>query len=725
MHVDERAFILYPLGFWAGDLNPHFFNYPTLQLYITSCLYYLYYLLFCNETLDYFIAYRYFVEANDLIAIARGTNALVSAATAVVGLHLGHRLYGPMGGLIAGLLLAIMPLQTRFAYLAITDVSAAFWCALALLYAVRIIQRSNRMDLALSGVWAGLAAACKYPAGLVLVPVLASCWLCRDMRRLAWIPIVTSGLVFAVTSPYILLDWSAFWHDFSAMGQDHLLGGHANSNTTSWYYMAYPNLRYGLGWASLLLLFAAPWYPRTLWRNEEWVLLTCIVAFCGLLIASESTFMRYALPLGVPLAALMARPLFALAQQRALLGVCVLLLIAEPLHSSMRFRSLLAGDDTRALARNWLLQHAPDNRYIFQVPKGGGQALLLNPTSVYARMSQYRDSFGSARLVQAFDLLAEGPPLPPMYFDRYLAPGWIPDEWRHNLYRAQTDSTNGTLWTLFYRYHLPLSPFDNQELYDSFKSLIQRRQSFSVGAPELATFSNLDEYFVPLGGWEAVRATGPEIEIGALPWVSDGPAPTARQTFAALALALKGEQMMQREDWQGAAMTYTALQQVPYNLGDALAYSLLLSVYFGRAKALETLGDTDGAYAAWAAAAARFPDLVEPFFQMGLLAGDARRYSRAIEHYLSAHQLAPEDAVILYNLGSCLLHEGRFDQTILALTRAIELAPDADSYLLLARAHLGLDQAKQAHSAVERAASIDPRHPQLQQLDQILTGSAP
>ena len=81
--------------------------------------------------------------------------------------------------------------------------------------------------------------------------------------------------------------------------------------------MAYPNLRYGLGWASLLLLFAAPGYPRTLWRYEEWVLLTCIVAFCGLLIASESTFMRYALPLGVPLAALMARPLFALAQQSA------------------------------------------------------------------------------------------------------------------------------------------------------------------------------------------------------------------------------------------------------------------------------------------------------------------------------------------------------------------------------------------------------------------------
>jgi hypothetical protein len=29
-HIDEKALVDHPLGFFSGDLNPHFFNYPTL-----------------------------------------------------------------------------------------------------------------------------------------------------------------------------------------------------------------------------------------------------------------------------------------------------------------------------------------------------------------------------------------------------------------------------------------------------------------------------------------------------------------------------------------------------------------------------------------------------------------------------------------------------------------------------------------------------------------------
>ena len=35
MHIDERVFVERTLGFWSADLNPHFFNYPTLQLYLS------------------------------------------------------------------------------------------------------------------------------------------------------------------------------------------------------------------------------------------------------------------------------------------------------------------------------------------------------------------------------------------------------------------------------------------------------------------------------------------------------------------------------------------------------------------------------------------------------------------------------------------------------------------------------------------------------------------
>ena len=116
-HVDERAFILHPLGFWSGDLNPHFFNYPTLHFYLASVLYYLYYLLVSSEPLSSFIAYHYFVDGADLIGLVRGFNSALSALTGVVCALIGRRLYGLWGGLWAGVLFAVLPLAVRFAQL--------------------------------------------------------------------------------------------------------------------------------------------------------------------------------------------------------------------------------------------------------------------------------------------------------------------------------------------------------------------------------------------------------------------------------------------------------------------------------------------------------------------------------------------------------------------------------------------------------------------------------
>ena len=48
MHIDERVFVERTLGFWGGDFNPHFFNYPTLQLYLASFFQYIYFQLFAD-----------------------------------------------------------------------------------------------------------------------------------------------------------------------------------------------------------------------------------------------------------------------------------------------------------------------------------------------------------------------------------------------------------------------------------------------------------------------------------------------------------------------------------------------------------------------------------------------------------------------------------------------------------------------------------------------------
>ncbi|MDE0964860.1 MAG: hypothetical protein OSB73_17160, partial [Candidatus Latescibacteria bacterium] len=62
IHIDERVFLLNPLKLWSGDLNPHFFIYPTLHIYLTSALYYAYYLLGSSSGIEDFVAYHFFVD---------------------------------------------------------------------------------------------------------------------------------------------------------------------------------------------------------------------------------------------------------------------------------------------------------------------------------------------------------------------------------------------------------------------------------------------------------------------------------------------------------------------------------------------------------------------------------------------------------------------------------------------------------------------------------------
>ena len=39
LHPDEFSFVFIPLNFFSGDLNPHFFTYPTFHYYLLALVY--------------------------------------------------------------------------------------------------------------------------------------------------------------------------------------------------------------------------------------------------------------------------------------------------------------------------------------------------------------------------------------------------------------------------------------------------------------------------------------------------------------------------------------------------------------------------------------------------------------------------------------------------------------------------------------------------------------
>ena len=141
-------------------------------------------------------------SASALLA-CRLVTAVLGAATCGVLLATGKRLWGEASGFAAGAVYAVAPLAVQHAHFATVDVHATFWVSLCLLQTSKILgthppapslglypapqgrgKGSNFRPLLWAGAFAGLAAAAKYNAGVVLLAPLAASFL-EPIPRLA------------------------------------------------------------------------------------------------------------------------------------------------------------------------------------------------------------------------------------------------------------------------------------------------------------------------------------------------------------------------------------------------------------------------------------------------------------------------------------------------------------------------------------------------------------
>ena len=101
----------------------------------------------------------------------------MAVATVAVTAYLGRRLYGPAWGFAAAGLLALSPLHVRFSHLATTDVPSVLWSSLAVLWAVRSVQRHSGRDLLILGCTDDDAAAPPHVHACPAVNGNLSAWL--------------------------------------------------------------------------------------------------------------------------------------------------------------------------------------------------------------------------------------------------------------------------------------------------------------------------------------------------------------------------------------------------------------------------------------------------------------------------------------------------------------------------------------------------------------------
>lgn len=326
----------------TSDLNPHFFHYPSLLLYVDAAL---------------LAVTGGFWEPR---LVGRLFTVICGVATVWLLGILGTRLFSPIVGLLAALFLATAYAHVRESHFATTDVpmlllvSASLWAAAE--GRIRARPALFRVSLCL----AGLAFSIKYTGLLALVPLL---FLGMSLPGLSYRErvreILFGGVLFlgafAVTSPFVLLDPEGARQSFTELVREHWGDRRLASHDPlfPWTFSLY----HGLG-LPLLSLGVMGLVARCR-RWNGFLLLLWFATFYAAAAFTPTRFARYSLPAVVPLCLAAALFIESLPARRAVKLALVLAAGIPTLSHSVAFDRVLGREDTRALATSWIAEHLP------------------------------------------------------------------------------------------------------------------------------------------------------------------------------------------------------------------------------------------------------------------------------------------------------------------------------------------------------------------------------
>lgn len=448
---DEPTIVGLAVSFRHGDLNPHFFGYPTLWPYAIFAAFGGFFLV--GKVLGVFASVaefqtRYVVDPSPFFLLGRFLSAALGTATIPITYRLGADLLAsPRAGLLAAVLLAIAPLHVEYSHYLVTDAPLTFAVAGSFLLLLRFVAGAPRAQPWRVGLAVGLATSLKYPAVAMALPLLLGVAvrlprplpLGRTLSALtgaaAW---VLAG--FLAATPYAVLDAPAFATGVRTVF-GHAWSGHLGFPADVNGFVSYltETMPAGSGLAVTILAiagFALTTCVAAVRRQTTPLLAACFVlAYFASIGSSRTPFARYLVPL-VPFVALyaaqavdgIARRVGAGATGWTVAAALVVGMVAGPLASSVRWVAELACPDTRALARAWIERHFPSGSIIVTDPYGPPLKLSLEQLAaeiraVHATGDTRRAGFRLEPSEEKYEILSRLPVTGPSFVVYTLAGG--------------------------------------------------------------------------------------------------------------------------------------------------------------------------------------------------------------------------------------------------------------------------------------------------------------
>jgi 4-amino-4-deoxy-L-arabinose transferase-like glycosyltransferase len=308
-HPDER-FVVGPALRIAetGDLDPGFYNYPALPMYVLAAVFFL------EDGFDSDAARN----TSDAVHMGRRVTTLFGLATVVALYAAGALWRSRETGLWAAGVLAITPFHVLDSHYTNVDVPMTFWAVCSVGCALACVRTGRSRWFLLASAAVGLAAASKYTAFVLLALIVTTaaieprtaCSVRSRCARIATGCFVALG-TFSLAAPYTWIRFAAVREAFG-FERAHVAGGHWgwDLNVGGWLYQPVVyQLAAALPFVLGLALYGAALGGAftTIRRpsRESLLLWAALLPLFGAVCWSPVVFPRYLLPC-VPLLALFA-----------------------------------------------------------------------------------------------------------------------------------------------------------------------------------------------------------------------------------------------------------------------------------------------------------------------------------------------------------------------------------------------------------------------------------
>lgn len=384
-HPDEPGYIMISQNiFKTGDLNPHFFNYPSLFFYINALAYVPYYLFgklvgvlhSPNDIQPVITLIMGVTRAPMPTTVLLGRAVTLCFGMGAVGLTylVGKRITGRTAvGISAALMVAISPAHVWHSRLITPDTFVMFFSLATLLVTILIYQQGKTWQYIAAGICVGLTASSKYNGGLIILPLLIAHLLRYGKTAFKqpnlYLALLFCGIGFFATTPYAILDSAKFLNDLKFEAQ-HYASGHAGmeGNALQWYL----NYMWETGVGLYLLAVVGLFYGAIRHPKETGLLSIFPVVYftfiSNFIVRNDRTF----LPLAAFLFVLAAWLLIGLFDKvktlpaeslrkpaLAILTGLTLIALTQPISRTIADARDLETVDSRETARNWIDNNLP------------------------------------------------------------------------------------------------------------------------------------------------------------------------------------------------------------------------------------------------------------------------------------------------------------------------------------------------------------------------------